>query len=382
MGRAASFKAVTKVTSSRGTAWEAAFGSKMAATMRSSCGGLVNTFFAAVRRIKAPRWHYIVALGIMTTASAVSTAADKQAGKPAELSTLTAQNAHVDSEVGRVHAPVALGPKAGAGIQKQGVMDLSPAGNDDPDVAPERKLSRISSIAITAEHPGETANQIAAIAEKMGGYLWSSNGGQDVATADVAIADVAVRVPVEHFEETRTQIRKLALRVQRDDFIVHDVTWQYAGLATSIRNLQAEESQYLEILKRADSVNNMMIVTQKLDEVRSGIATAEAAFSPLEQQAETVLISVSLGKDNDRRAVGSGWHRLPELQLAASNGLESVATYATVMMTILFYLPAMLLWVGTIAGAVVGGRRTLYWAGRRWFGWRRTDAQVQPNPAA
>jgi hypothetical protein len=337
----------------------------------------VTKFLAAVRGIKVLRWHYIVALGIVTVPSAISMATDKQAGKRAELSTLTAQNAHVESEAGRLYATVAYAPKAGASIQDWQL----PAVKDATEMSPERKLSRISSIVITAEHPGETANQIAAIAEKMGGYLFGSNGGQDVAIADVAIADVAVRVPVERFEETRSQIRKLALRVQRDDFIVHDVTWQYVGLATSIRNLRAEESQYLEILKHCDSVNNMMIVTQKLDEVRSAIATAEAALSPLEQQAETVLISVSLGTDNDRQAAGSSRNPLPKLRVAASNGLDSLATYATAMMTILFYLPSVLLWVGTIAGVVASGRRMVHWAGHRWFGWKQSDALTQPNPA-
>jgi hypothetical protein len=63
------------------------------------------------------------------------------------------------------------------------------------------------------------------------------------------------------------------------------------------------------------------------------------------------------------------------LELALHDGLESVANYATAMIGILFYLPATLLWVGTIVAVMVMGWRMVRWAGRRWFGWKVAAAQ-------
>jgi len=45
------------------------------------------------------------------------------------------------------------------------------------------------------------------------------------------------------------------------------------------------------------------------------------------------------------------------------------------MVGILFYLPATLLWLGTILAAIVIGWRIVRWAGRRWFGWGAVAAQ-------
>jgi hypothetical protein len=45
------------------------------------------------------------------------------------------------------------------------------------------------------------------------------------------------------------------------------------------------------------------------------------------------------------------------------------------MIGILFYLPATLLWVGTIVAVMVMGWRMVRWAGRRWFGWKVAAAQ-------
>ena len=56
-------------------------------------------------------------------------------------------------------------------------------------------------------------------------------------------------------------------------------------------------------------------------------------------------------------------------------GWRALANYATAMIGILFYLPAMLLWVGTIVAVLVMGWRMVRWVGRRWFGWKDVVAQ-------
>jgi hypothetical protein len=73
---------------------------------------------------------------------------------------------------------------------------------------------------------------------------------------------------------------------------------------------------------------------------------------------------------------GLNWRPVYQLKLALRDGLESVANYATAMIAILFYLPAILLWTGTIALSLLIGWRTLRWVGRRWFGWTSTALHV------
>ena len=46
-----------------------------------------------------------------------------------------------------------------------------------------------------------------------------------------------------------------------------------------------------------------------------------------------------------------------EIKLAAMQGLEGLADYASAMFSLVFYLPAILLWLATIlAGAILGWR--------------------------
>jgi Domain of unknown function (DUF4349) len=156
-----------------------------------------------------------------------------------------------------------------------------------------------------------------------------------------------------------------------------DVTRQYVDQDANLRNLRAEEAQYLMILKQANTVKDMLAVSEKLSEVRGQIEQQQSEFNALSQQIETVAITISLRTEAEAQVFGLNWRPLYQLKLALRDGLESVANYATAMTTILFYLPAVLLWLGTILMGIVGGWRIVLWMGRRWFGWKATETAVQ-----
>jgi len=176
-------------------------------------------------------------------------------------------------------------------------------------------------------------------------------------------------VPAARFEEARAEIRKLGLRVESEKIDAQDVSRQYVDQDANLRNLRAEESGYLAILKQAHTVKDMLAVSERLSEVRGQIERQQAEFNALSRQIETVALTISLRTEAEAQVFGLNWRPGYQLKLALRDGLESLATYATAMTTILFYLPATLLWVGTIVIGTITGWRMVRWVGRRWFGW-------------
>jgi hypothetical protein len=247
-----------------------------------------------------------------------------------------------------------------------GYSDLAPAA---PIAAPraeamvERKIIRTGSLELMVQHPEEVMDKITALANGWGGYLERSEGGGQNATTGT----LTIRVPAARFEEARAAIRKLGLRVQSEKINADDVTRQYVDQDASLRNLRAEEAQYLAILKRAGTVKDMLLVTEQLSGVRGQIEQQQAEFNALSRQVETVALTVSLSTEPAAQTFWFNWRPGYELKVALRDGLESLANYATVMMGILFYLPATLLWFGTIAGTLAIGWKAWRWAGRRWF---------------
>jgi len=243
------------------------------------------------------------------------------------------------------------------------------AGNLRPDAAAGRNIIRMTSIDMVVMHPSEIADKITTLAENLGGYVVSGKAGGESASS----ATLTIRVPAGRFDETRAAIRKLGLRVEDERTDAQDVSRQYVDQDASLRNLKAEEAQYLAILKQANTVKDMLTVTEKLSEVRGQIQQQQAEFNALSRQIETVAISISLRTEVEERVFGLNWRPLYQLKLALHDGLESLANYATAMLTIVFYLPSVLLWAATILAAVISSWRGACWVGVRWFGWKMSE---------
>jgi len=231
--------------------------------------------------------------------------------------------------------------------------------NDD-----DRKLVRTSSIGLVVEKPAEAATAIQQLAEAAGGFLtnWESDGGKAATNASLM-----VRVPIEKYAATMAEIRKLAQRVESERVQAQDVTRQYVDNDARLRNLRAQETQYLAILKQARTVKDTLEVSEKLNQVRGEIEQQQSEFNTLSKQVELVSVAVSLRREIDTQVFGLPWRPAYEFKFAVRQGLEGLLDYSTSILSFVFYLPAIVLWMATILGALAIIWRVLRWAGRLLF---------------
>jgi hypothetical protein len=233
-----------------------------------------------------------------------------------------------------------------------------------------RELVRTNSLGLTVKTPAEAAEKIMRIALGAGGFLVTSNvtGG-----ADATSAFLSVRVPAQDFDEVRAQIRKLSLRVESESIDAQDVTKQHVDQEAGLRNLRAQEQQYLGILRKTATVKDTLEVSNKLNEVRGVIEEKQAEFEALSKQVETVAINITLRAEADVQVFGLNWRPLYQLKIAAREGLDGFGEYVASMTTFLFYLPTILLWLLTVLAGAAMGWRILKWAARCLFVSRKTS---------
>jgi hypothetical protein len=265
-----------------------------------------------------------------------------------------------DSE-GREHRISARFEESGgsAGSADKLTMVASLSGTE-----PERKMIRTASMDLLAKNPRQTSEKIRVLAEQAGGFLVSSetNGGENAASASLTI-----RVPVDKFEQVRAEISNLGLRVESEKLEAQDVTKQYVDLAARLRNLRAQETQYLGILKQARTVKDTVEVSDKLNEVRGEIEQQQAEFDALSKQVSTVALTVSLRAEAEAQLFGLHWRPLYQLKLAVRDGTDGIGDYATAMASFVFYIPAILLWLATILIGAAVLWRLLRWVVRTLF---------------
>src|SRR5437899_6448796 len=131
-------------------------------------------------------------------------------------------------------------------------------------------------------------------------------------------------------------MRERGVRVESEQMEAQDVTKQYVDQQAHLRNLRAQEVQYLTILKQAKTVKDTLEVSDKLNGVRGEIEQQQAEFNALSKQVETVALTVSLRAEADAQVFGLHWRPLYQLKLAARQGLDSIADYGVAMASFLF----------------------------------------------
>jgi len=227
----------------------------------------------------------------------------------------------------------------------------------------ERQIVYTCSLELTVSSPSQTAEQVRLLAEKLEGYSENAESGGQRSTQ----ASITIRIPAAQLESAKAEIRKLAVRIESEKTNALDVTKQYVDMQARLRNLRAEEAQYLQIMKSAIKVQDMLDVTAKLSEVRGQIEQQQAEFQALSKQVEMASISISLRVPTDTEVMGIHWRPLYQMKLALRDGLNALADYATAMMAVIFILPAVLLWTATILLGVFLSWRIVRWVARLFF---------------
>lgn len=160
----------------------------------------------------------------------------------------------------------------------------------DTVVPTERLIVRTAYLSLVADDPAEAAYRVRFEAEAAGGYVESM---QIYSRAGRPSAQIVIRVPEARFFEVLDRLRELGV-VEREEIRGEDVTDQYIDLEARLRNLKAEEEWLLDIMKRAETVEELMMVEGKLWEVREKIERLTAQLKNLERRASYSSITVSI----------------------------------------------------------------------------------------
>lgn len=156
-----------------------------------------------------------------------------------------------------IGGPVRLqSPTATRNVQE---ASLNSAGSAQGSAqAAERKIIRNAEITIETDAPNDGQRKIAAIAEKHGGFVVTSESRQNDArsqTVAATVVNVIVRVPAQKFAEAIEEIRGVGGRILHEKISGQDVTEEYIDLEARIRTKRALEAQFLEIMKQARKVS-------------------------------------------------------------------------------------------------------------------------------
>lgn len=250
------------------------------------------------------------------------------------------------------------GGGGGGGSNKSQTFASNPAtaqvtelNTQTPPVNIERKIIRNADLSLETDSPEEVQRRIAAIADSKGGFVVeSTQSSSNVKATTRDTVTMTVRVPAEKFNESLDEIRKAASRVIVETVKGEDVTEEFIDIEARLKAKKSLEAQFIEIMKRANSVADALDVQRQLAEVRGEIEKIEGRKRFLENQASLSTIKIRLQTPAVFSANSDGFfYRLKE---SIGNGFDVALNFilgfvafliAILPFLILIVLPAFLI---------------------------------------
>jgi len=244
-------------------------------------------------------------------------------------------------------APEGLAPNAKMMATDQTMIAPMSASTPAP-IKPSitRKITKTGNLSILVETAETAAQNIQAIAESVAGYVSDSNLYE--VTPGVKAGSITIRVPADKFDQTIGRIKELALKVENESVNANDVTDQFIDLEARLKNLKAEELQYLDILKKAQKIEDIVNVTNHLNEIRSQIESWQGQLKYLNSQVDLSSITVNLTAEKEVQIFGINWRPLTIINQAIHSLLTGLVNYANIIIAIVIFLPVIILWLATI----------------------------------
>jgi hypothetical protein len=278
-----------------------------------------------------------------------------------------------DPAPGEVNGESASGGAAG------GVGGVGGAGGGpltQPQVL-DRKIVRNATLEVTVDAVPAAVIEVENIAIAAGGFVSQSSISVEAPEQPAAVEDgpsptpvpdrqratVQVRVPAAKYQAVVNDLRAIG-EVKAESSNTSEVTEEYTDLEARLRNLEATEQQYLELLNQAVKIEDILTIQDRINSVRLEIEQVKGRLQLLDDMTDLATITVNIAlppviatttTPSDPGWAEEAWENAWEKSQEVLETMGAAAITAGVVM-VWILVPAVLLGVGWRVMTAIGRR--------------------------
>ena len=191
-------------------------------------------------------------------------------------------------------------------------------GKEDPGSAStplveDRKLIRTLNIRAETEDLDALLESITQRVTQLGGYIQERNlhNGSAYAQHRYRSVSMVIRIPADQADNFVQQISGESNIVSSSE-TVQDVTLQYVDIESRIQALETERNRLMELLAQAESLEEILMIEQRLTEVRYSLESYTSQMRTLENQISYATIHLNISEVQEYTPVAEEtvWQRI------------------------------------------------------------------------
>lgn len=227
----------------------------------------------------------------------------------------------------------------------------SAAYDKSPDPAPpaikekiEQKIIKEATLRFETDNLESAFNQIQKAVTTNKARIINDSEGKDYATV---FRNLTVKVPSQNFDRFITDISKGVSYFEVKSISAEDVTEQFIDLTSRLKTKKKLEERYLEILKKANKVSEILEIEEQISTIREEIEAKEGQLKYLESRVSESTITIEFYKTIAEKegvkisygsklwtAVKSGFYSLSDLLIS----LLSVWPFVILFVVVVYFI--------------------------------------------
>ncbi|MBD5457953.1 MAG: DUF4349 domain-containing protein [Lachnospiraceae bacterium] len=160
----------------------------------------------------------------------------------------------------------------------------------------ERKLIKTVDLYAETENYDSLLVNLEAQITELGGYIeyqYQYNGSSYSGYNETRSASMMVRIPAKRLDEFVQRVGEQSNITNKEER-VEDVTLRYVDLESRKKALVIEQDRLLDLLERAESVEDIITIEQRLSEVRYELENMESQLRTLNNQIDYSTINIHI----------------------------------------------------------------------------------------
>ncbi len=203
------------------------------------------------------------------------------------------------------------------GVGFKNIFGSNQGNNGTPQTPVERKLITTGSIAFETDSLTQAIQQIKKSVDATGAYISNEN---EVKRTNRIEVNFTIRVPSENFDELLNSATQGVSELTRKEIGVQDVSEEFYDQSARVASKQALEKRYLELLKEAKNVKEMLEVEREIGHLRTEIESIQGRLNYLQSQVSFSTLNIAVthyvdekakeGESKLAKAFINGWNSL------------------------------------------------------------------------
>jgi hypothetical protein len=158
----------------------------------------------------------------------------------------------------------------------------------------QRQIIKTGWMRIEIKNYAKDLATIKGIIAKHQGYI---SGENESSTDYSLINNLTIRVPSAEFDSLAEDIARVAYKVDSKNINLNDVTEEFVDIEARLKTKKEVEQRYLEILDKAQTVQEILLVEQQLGVIREEIEAKEGRLKYLQSQVSLSTLTLEIHQD-------------------------------------------------------------------------------------